>query len=368
MQEQQKANARTEDWMLNLLQPSAGSIEEVFEQAFEAAIHVSGLEHIRITRLRHDTHLRIDALYSKQQLPYEAGQEIPIEQLLDQEVIRRHDALAIPDLSQSPFSRHPEVLRTHIRSMIGVPLWLSNKQIYGVLSVFDHAPQSWGTEVLLRTSMIGRWLAHEIELRKMNRELTTKSNRLSSMAQELQRLQKQVEQGSINDPITDLLNSRYFNNLMRVETARAQRHVYPLSLLLLSPDNFAQLRQQFGAAFGDSILRSIGVLLRRHLRNIDSAARYSDEMFAILLPQTDISGSAIVANRIRTTINTHTFVTPSSPKVHLSISLGISTMNNKDEDPATGMSSRARRALEQARKAGGNRVIVASSSKTSPHS
>ncbi|MCB9640704.1 MAG: diguanylate cyclase [Myxococcales bacterium] len=348
-------------WIAQLLQQQNLSTPQLFETAFETAMQVTRLPFARVARLRHETHLRMEALVDSIGLKYQAGHEFPVDQLLDGEVIRRQDALAIPDLMASPFARHPEVLASGVRSYVGIPLWQRNQQIYGVLSLVDQKPHQWGAEALLRASMIGRWLGHEIELRQLSRELTTKSHRLASMAQELQRLQNQVEQGSIRDTVTDLLNNRYFNKLLQTEAARAQRHAYPLSLLLLFPDSYPRHSQQWGMDFGATMLRSIGVLLRRHLRTIDNAARYTEEMFAILLPQTDISGSAIVANRIRTTIGGHRFNTPSGETIQTTGSLGISGLNVQDDDPAAGMISRARRALEQARKAGGNRVIVASS-------
>jgi diguanylate cyclase (GGDEF)-like protein len=347
--------------MLGLLQQKQ-TTQELFEEAFDAAMQLTKLPAARLVRLRHETHLRVDALIEGIRIPYRVGQEFPIEHLLDGEVIRRRDAIAIPDIASSPFARHPEVVGSNIRSFLGIPLWQHNQQIYGVLSLFDQQSHQWSPEILMRAAMIGRYLAHEIELRQMARDLSAKNHRLAAMTQELQRLQLQIEQGSIRDTVTDLLNNRYFNQLLQTEAARAQRHAYPLSLLLLFPDGFPPLSQQWGMDFGASVLRSLGVLLRRHLRTIDNAARYTEEMFAILLPQTDISGSAIVANRIRTTIGSHRFATPQGDGIQMTASLGISALNPQDDDPAAGMISRARRALEQARKAGGNRVIVASSS------
>ncbi|MCK6513192.1 diguanylate cyclase [Myxococcota bacterium] len=360
---QEQSNHTDPDrWIVNLLQQQPLSTPQLFETAFETAMHVAQLPFARVVRLRHETHLRLDAVADTAGFRYQAGQEFPVDHLLDGEVIRRRDALAISDLVASPLARHPEVLAAGVRSYVGVPLWLRNQQIYGVLSMASQTPQRWGPEVLLRAAMIGRWLGQEIEIRQISRELHAKSHRLATMTQEMQHLQSQIEQGSIRDTVTDLLNNRYFNKLLQTEAARAQRHAYPLSLLLLFPDDYSRVGQQWGLDFGATVLRSIGVLLRRHLRTIDNAARYTEEMFAILLPQTDISGSAIVANRIRTTIGGHRFQAPSGEVFQTSASLGIAGLHVQDDDPAAGMISRARRALEQARKAGGNRVIVASSS------
>ncbi|MBU50001.1 MAG: hypothetical protein CL920_15040 [Deltaproteobacteria bacterium] len=352
-------NTLQERWMEFLLQET-DAVSQMFENAFQAAIEITGLPVAEVTRLRHETHLRVEALADTVGIGYRAGDEFAISSFLSGTLLDKRDSIVIPDLSKSPFARHPAATQLGIRSYIGTPLILSNKQVYGVLSLCDKRPHDLGREELVKLGVLGRWLSREIELRQLNKELANKNNRLSALSQELQRLHTQVEQGSIRDPITDLLNSRYFNKMLQTESARARRHAYPLSLLLLYPDGFQPLVRQWGMEVGHTILSSIGVLLRRHLRNIDSAARYTEEIFAILLPQTDISGAAIVGDRIRTTISTHRFTNPANQRVAmpLTASIGIAGLIPVEDDPAMGILSRSRRSLEQARNAGGNRVIV----------
>ncbi len=347
-------------WMEFLLQKQ-DTPAKLFENTFRAAFGITGLPVAEVVRLRHETHLRIEALADQIDIGYKAGQDFTLNDLLAGQIIEKRDAIVIPDILITPLARHPATLRFGIRSFIGTPIILDNKQLYGVLALCSRENHTLGKNELIQLSLLGRWLAHEIQLRKMHRELRSQNHRLSLLTQELQRLQIQVEQGSIRDPITDLLNSRYFNKVLQTETTRARRHAYPLTLLLLYPDGFQSIVRKWGMEATHSLLSSIGVLLRRHLRNIDNAARYNEELFAILLPQTDLSGATIVAERIRATIGNHRFSLPKAKQgvtINLTASIGIADLLPSEDDLSVGILSRARRALEQARSLGGNRVIV----------
>jgi diguanylate cyclase (GGDEF)-like protein len=344
-----------------LLQPNQ-SPAQLFENAFKAALDITKMPLAGVMRLRLETHLRVEALADQVNIGYRAGEEHPLNELLEGEVVRKRDSIVIPDIASTPLARHPARMRFGIRSFVGTPLLMRNQQLYGVLSMADRKPMHLGPEELMRIGLLGQWLSQQLELRHMARELHAKNERLTVLSQELQRMQTQIEQGSIRDPITELFNRRHFNKLLHTESARAQRHAYPLTLLLIYPDGFNSVMRQWGAETSNSLLRSIGVLLRRHLRNIDSAARYTEDMFAVLLPQTPISGATIVGERIRAAIAGHQFTASrQQQELNLTVSLGISALLPLENDPAAALLSRARTALEQARNVGGNRVVPAQS-------
>jgi diguanylate cyclase (GGDEF)-like protein len=349
-----------------LLQPNA-TTGQLYENAFKAVMTITDMPVASIMRVRHETHFRVEALADQVEIGYYAGQEWPIGELLENEVLHKRDTIVIPDVATSPLARHPAVARFGIRSFIGTPLLIRNQQPYGILSSVSRKPQALDTPDMIRISVIGRWLAHAIEARQLAHELETKNERISVLSHEIQRLKHQIEQGSIRDPITDLFNTRHFNKMLQIESTRAQRHAYPISLLLIYPDGFHNMIHERGSDAIHNTLRSMGVLLRRHLRNIDSAYRYTEELFAILLPQTDLPGASIVAERIRSTIANHSFVipqtnapaTPMPSNLNLTVSIGLATISARESDPAAGLLARARGAVQQARNTGGNRAIAA---------
>lgn len=352
-----------ERWIHHLMQPALKT-SQLYENAFKAVMELTSMPVVGVLRLRHETHLRVEALVDQIGIGYRASDELPLNDTLESEVLRKRDTIVIPDVASSPLARHPSRMQYSIRSFVGTPLFTHANQPYGVLSLVDRRPHALGTEELLRVGLVGQWLSSALAARQLAHEIDAKNERIATLSNEIQKLQTHIEQGSIRDPITDLYNSRHFNRLLQVESNRAQRHAYPLSLLLVYPDGLQQLARQYGAESTHGILRSIGALLRRHLRNIDSAARYTEEVFGILLPQTDMPGASIVAERIRATIANHRFslsspLHPDNPEYRLTASIGISSISAMESDPGTGILTRARGAIQQARNAGGNRVIAA---------
>ncbi len=105
---------------------------------------------------------------------------------------------------------------------------------------------------------------------------------------------------SIVDGLTQLYNSRHFYNQLRMEIDRADRYGQPLTLLLLDLDDFKQFNDAYGHIEGDQVLLRLGQVVKRCLRQTDSAYRYGGEEFTILLPMTTNADGFVTAERIRT--------------------------------------------------------------------
>lgn len=102
------------------------------------------------------------------------------------------------------------------------------------------------------------------------------------------------------DSLTGLANRRVLDSLATREFGLARKNRAPLSLLLLDADNFKAFNDLYGHQAGDHCLQQIATVIKSHAtRPGDVAARFGGEEFALLLPDTDESGAAIVAERIR---------------------------------------------------------------------
>ncbi|WP_373048172.1 diguanylate cyclase [Vulgatibacter sp.] len=144
------------------------------------------------------------------------------------------------------------------------------------------------------------------------------------------RLFAQTERMATTDGLTGLLNHRTFQAKFDEELARAARTGRKVSLILTDIDHFKSVNDTYGHATGDAVLRGVAKLLQRCARSTDVVARYGGEEFAIVLPETDMAGGKIIAERIREAVLQHEFQTDLGP-LKCTLSLGIATYPDVSE-------------------------------------
>jgi len=162
---------------------------------------------------------------------------------------------------------------------------------------------------------------------------------------------------SITDPLSGLLNRRYFEERISEEMERSRRHRQPFSLIILDIDNFKDFNDTYGHPMGDEALKCAGQVIRRCIRIIDIAARYGGEEFAIILPTTDKEDALLIGERIRDEIEKMSVVCRESGKiVGLTVSLGVASYPD-DASNIEELVNNADRALYRAKNSGKNRVV-----------
>jgi len=139
----------------------------------------------------------------------------------------------------------------------------------------------------------------------------------------LRESEKRFRELSIIDDLTQLYNSRYFYHQLRTEIDRVNRYGQPLTLLLLDLDDFKAFNDAFGHVEGDKVLSRVGQVVKRWLRQTDSAYRYGGEEFTILLPMTTSKDGVVTAERIKTEFKKETFIPEPDKKVHVTLSIGL---------------------------------------------
>jgi len=98
------------------------------------------------------------------------------------------------------------------------------------------------------------------------------------------RLREKLRDQSIRDPLTQLYNRRYLEDVVYREISRARRLGVPIGVIMIDVDNFKQFNDSFGHPAGDRLLHKLGAYLKSRVRSEDVPARYGGEEFVVILP------------------------------------------------------------------------------------
>ena len=222
----------------------------------------------------------------------------------------------------------------------------------------EEARRHWNAVLQHRIHLIAR-VGREVGLRvaafdyfvNVNRKLTRPKIIEMSVFEE-------SERSSSQDPLTGLVNQRCFKASLQREMRRSKRYELELCLLFMDLDNFREVNERYGELVGDILLKEAAILMKNKIRDIDIAARWSGEEFALMLPETERMGAYLVAERIRREIERHFVRREVDGKpIHLTMSIGISKYPD-DSTMGERLIVRAEEALYQAKSRGPNAVAV----------
>lgn len=162
---------------------------------------------------------------------------------------------------------------------------------------------------------------------------------------------------AIRDPGTGLFNRRYFGDLIEREWRRSVRNSLPLTLMSVDIDRFAAYNDECGALAGEHALKAVAAALQECFgRGGDVVARVGGATFAILLPETDAAGAALMAERCRVAVEDLDLAQESAPDGILTISLGVVAAVPPRETGVDALVKIADEALARAKKAGRDRA------------
>ncbi|MGD0566505.1 MAG: diguanylate cyclase [Candidatus Goldiibacteriota bacterium] len=134
---------------------------------------------------------------------------------------------------------------------------------------------------------------------------------------------EESERRAIIDQLTGAFNRRYFETRLEEELNLAKRFRNSMCLVMFDIDFFKRVNDTYGHQAGDTVLQEVVVAAKSCLSSADFLCRYGGEEFAVIMPETKISEAIDIAERIRKSIEEHTFY-GGETLINITISLGIS--------------------------------------------
>jgi diguanylate cyclase (GGDEF)-like protein len=169
-------------------------------------------------------------------------------------------------------------------------------------------------------------------------------------------LHETVRFQAVTDELTGLNNLRHFHEALDGEIERSRRFGTDVGLMLLDIDDFKLVNDTYGHQQGDLVLIEVGRVLRTLSRDIDEPARYGGEEMAVILPQTDVAGAELLAERMRAAVaGIEIDRLDGGGRLRVTASFGVASLpsNARDKDA---LIAEADAALYRAKRAGKNRV------------
>ncbi|MEN6489888.1 MAG: sensor domain-containing diguanylate cyclase [Smithella sp.] len=204
----------------------------------------------------------------------------------------------------------PHSYKNRIQSLAIAPLTVDG-EIIGSLNHGDYSPSRYEPE--MDTTLL-KQLATIVSICLSNVMAHEKLNILAS-----------------TDPLTQLINRRVMEQILKKELERAKRYETPLTVVFLDVDDFKMVNDQFGHKAGDCVLKYVAHSLLRMTRGSDVVARFAGDEFVIILPNTLMREASELANRLKSFFVDHALDFEGT-SIPISISFGLSCCEQEIDD------------------------------------
>ena len=169
---------------------------------------------------------------------------------------------------------------------------------------------------------------------------------------EQKKMEDEIRKLTELDHLTQLNNRLKIDKVLKMEIERSLRSGNPFSVFIFDIDNFKKVNDDYGHIVGDEVLQDTAEIIRSSIRKVDTAGRWGGEEFMVILPESDVFGGQILAEKLRKKIEEQCFLRAGN----ISASFGVAEFEPKLS--ATELVSRADGAMYKAKKTGKNRVCI----------
>ncbi|WP_165360967.1 GGDEF domain-containing protein [Candidatus Chloroploca sp. Khr17] len=267
-----------------------------------------------------------------------------------------------------PHSRarfHTHLLRAVAEQYVGpITLNLSDSLTATLRSYRCHMAATADAQIVFLAEPIAALDQHGAEqYMQVVSDLSTTTHTLQKLNHALGEKQRALEDALAKiehiariDDLTQLLNRRSIVDKLDEEIWRAQRYQGAVSVLMIDIDHFKTVNDRYGHTVGDQVLRGCADLMRGSIRATDYLGRYGGEEFLCVLPTTNESSAADLAERLRSHIEGTSFVAAETVTFSVTISIGVAELDARRDTPEL-LIAHADNALYRAKADGRNRLV-----------
>lgn len=195
------------------------------------------------------------------------------------------------------------------------------------------------------------------DMREQNKKLEDSLAEAATEIGVLQRNIEAVQADAMTDALTGVPNRAAFDRSLEKAMTEAAEDGTPLCLMLTDIDHFKKFNDQWGHQTGDQVLRLVAQVMKANVKGRDVLARYGGEEFAVILPGTTLESANILAEAIRSSVESrHLRKRRTNEDLGvITMSIGISTI--QPDDTMETLIERADKCLYAAKEAGRNCIM-----------
>lgn len=252
-----------------------------------------------------------------------------------------------------------ELLGT-IANILGMLIDLAGKSALSNESLEVHmkklaSTQDPGDILHIASDIIAETRIFVDETQKFEASLVDTTQEIKTLKNELDDARREATK----DALTGLNNRRGFDKALQASIKISQSGLDPFCLMLLDIDLFKVINDSYGHLVGDKVLVGLSKVFIKNMRGSDYLCRYGGEEFAIIMPETLITGAFTVAEKLRKSVEKLRLkhIKTGQQIGQVTISIGVTSYRSNDTEVE--IIDRCDRALYRAKSLGRNRTVIA---------
>ncbi len=190
---------------------------------------------------------------------------------------------------------------------------------------------------------------------KILQEFTPITNSITSLSRNTCALVYKLNEIAKQDELTRMPNRRAAINFLKQKQKEVSRYYSRCSIIIIDIDYFKKINDTYGHPVGDQVLINVGQVITKYCRDSDYASRLGGEEFMVIAPQTDISSAYVLANKLKTKVESYIHQC-GQHQIKVTISSGVSSLVAEGSVEQT--YKQADDALYLAKKLGRNNVQI----------